>query len=101
MLTSEWMYEPVPIPAGQSWKTSAWMMFCTGLDAVAYASGTLISDSRIRLEEGSCRVLHRTVAGPLGPRSVRLGGNLTNRGVGEDVKFKCLTTIGKMVPTEE
>jgi len=99
--TTEWMYDPVPIPAGQTWETTVWTAFCTGLDAVTHASESLIADSRIVLEKKGVALVHRVAAGPLGPPSVRLSATLTNRGTGKGVRFEFSTTLARIVPIQD
>jgi len=99
--TTEWMYDPMPVPAGSAWETKVWTVFCTGLDAVAHASESIVTDSRIAVEGTDVRILHRIASGPLYPSSVRLSGQIANRGTGEGLIYQFSTTLAKMVPVED
>jgi len=98
--TTEWMYDPMPIPAGRSWKTRIWLVLFSGLDAVTYASEQVIVDSRFQKRGPSVDLVHRLVAGPACGGPIKLGGTLTNRGAGEGMTMRFSTTLAKMVPVE-
>ena len=99
--TTEWMYDPVPVPAGTAWETTVWTVFCTGLDAVAHASEAIIADSRIVAKGTGVAVQHRIASGPVCPSSVRLSGQITNRGTGQGLQYRFSTSLARMVPLED
>jgi len=98
--TTEWMYDPVPIPAGRSWRTRIWMVLFGGLEAVTHASEQVIVDSRFQKRGRSVDLVHRLVAGPECAGPLKLAGTLTNRGTGEGVTMRFSTTLARMVPVQ-